>query len=53
MPDFKNNFDELSYKGAIEINLSEAIGMISLKGDLADKSFTKSAMLERQRLCPS
>ena len=41
MPDFKNNFDELSYKGAIEINLSKAIGMISLKGDLADKSFKK------------
>ena len=41
MPDFKNNCDELSYKGAIEINLSKAIGMISLKGDLADKSFKK------------
>ena len=41
MPDFKNNFDELSYKGAIEVNLSKAMGMISLKGDLADKSFKK------------
>ena len=41
MSDFKNNFDELSYKGAIEVNLSKAMGMISLKGDLADKSFKK------------
>lgn len=41
MPDFKNNFDELSYKGAIEVNLSKAMGMISLKGDLVNKSFKK------------
>ena len=41
MPDFKNNLDELSYKGAIKVNLSKAMGMISLKGDLADKSFIK------------
>jgi sarcosine oxidase, subunit gamma len=41
MPDFKNNFDELNYKGAIKVNLSKAMGMISLKGDLADKSFIK------------
>ena len=41
MPDLNDNLDELSFKGAIDVILSKARGMITLKGDFENKSFEK------------